>query len=802
MASDGAQKYRDDHPDWAARFKVLQAEVLTWQGKFRGVLSLLESPLPSSAPDDAVIRRRIIQAIAHYRLGELDQSAADLTEAEQLARAKQQDLLPDVVMARASLMLNRGDYAKAEGLYIAALGMARQQKRLFLETSVIGNLGVLALKRKRCGEAIDWFTSAQANAQQLQNQLIASRILGNLGWCYYTLGEFDRALDNYTEAEAASIKIGAVQDQLIWLNNIGLIYDAQRDYNRAQQYYEQSLKIARDLQDNSQAVIALNNLALAALKMGELEEADTYNQEAMRLEKELSDKTWDLYSVLNAGSIAAGRGQNNAALKLFRDVIQGAGDDLSLRWEAESHLAALYASENRDVTADLQYKKGLETIDKARNALSEDHRLSFLNTATEFYNDYIDFLIAHHREREALAVAEHSRARTLAEGLKLPVGQVGEPFHPEQNARRLNSVILSYWLKPGQSYLWVVTPSKVQLFTLPGRDQIDAAVEDYRKGLLGPRGLRDPADAEKLYNMLVAPAEKLIRAAGKDPRLLKAADVGHGKTPPRVIVIADGSLLSLNFETLMAPTPEPHYWIEDAIVSNAASIALLRAENRAIVSSGHRTLKKNGSTARSRGGSILLIGDPNYAGTDFPQLSQAKLEVEKVESYFPAPERTVIEDKAAVPAAYDQAKPGQFSYIHFVAHGTASRVSPLDSSIVLSKQGDAYKLYARDIMQQPLKADLVTVSACYGAGNRAYSGEGLVGLSWAFLRAGAHNVIAALWEVNDASTPQLMDNLYRNINNGEDPASALRHAKLDLLHSDNVYRRPFYWGAFQLYVGS
>ena len=38
--------------------------------------------------------------------------------------------------------------------------------------------------------------------------------------------------------------------------------------------------------------------------------------------------------------------------------------------------------------------------------------------------------------------------------------------------------------------------------------------------------------------------------------------------------------------------------------------------------------------------------------------------------------------------------------------------------------------------------------------------------------------------------------------NGEDPATALRHAKLDMLHSDNVYRRPFYWGAFQLYVGS
>jgi len=52
------------------------------------------------------------------------------------------------------------------------------------------------------------------------------------------------------------------------------------------------------------------------------------------------------------------------------------------------------------------------------------------------------------------------------------------------------------------------------------------------------------------------------------------------------------------------------------------------------------------------------------------------------------------------------------------------------------------------------------------AGTRAYSGEGLVGLSWAFLRAGAHNVVAALWEVSDASTPQLMDRLYRESRTG------------------------------------
>jgi CHAT domain-containing protein len=114
---------------------------------------------------------------------------------------------------------------------------------------------------------------------------------------------------------------------------------------------------------------------------------------------------------------------------------------------------------------------------------------------------------------------------------------------------------------------------------------------------------------------------------------------------------------------------------------------------------------------------------------------------------------------------------------------------------------DSFKLYARDIIHHPLRAELVTVSTCRSAGERAYSGEGLVGLSWAFVRAGAHNVIGALWDVSDASTPQLMDELYGELKQGETPDAALRHAKLTLLHS-GTFRKPFYWAPFQLYTGS
>jgi CHAT domain-containing protein len=63
-------------------------------------------------------------------------------------------------------------------------------------------------------------------------------------------------------------------------------------------------------------------------------------------------------------------------------------------------------------------------------------------------------------------------------------------------------------------------------------------------------------------------------------------------------------------------------------------------------------------------------------------------------------------------------------------------------------------------------------------------------------------VIGALWEVNDVSTPQLMDQLYSQLGEGHSPGEALRAAKLAMLHSDSIFRKPFYWAPFQLYTGS
>jgi CHAT domain-containing protein len=210
-------------------------------------------------------------------------------------------------------------------------------------------------------------------------------------------------------------------------------------------------------------------------------------------------------------------------------------------------------------------------------------------------------------------------------------------------------------------------------------------------------------------------------------------------------------------------------------------------------------------TADAASKDLLLIGDPIPARNDFAPLPDAAPEIQRVQQHFPAEGQIVLTRAMAIPAAYAASGPDQFRYIHFAAHGTASRLSPLDSAVVLSaprEDPEYFKLYARDIVQHPLNARLVTISGCYGSGVRTYAGEGLVGLAWVFLRAGSHNVIAALWQVADASSPLLMDRLYGELQAGKAPDAALRIAKLSLIHSSSVYRRPLFWGAYQLYAGS
>lgn len=804
-ARQESERFRVSNPEWALKFRILEANSLLWQGMYEQALTTLNSSPNRHDNKDSMIEILAIQGAADARLHQFPAAEKRLAQATQMCRESSEVTCGDVMRARGVLAVQRGQIDSAKQFFAQSLQFARAHGDHFLEATALLNLGLTALRQEHFDEAIDWTDAAYQASTALGADDMAQTALGNRGWAYYKLGDTEKALELSLAAEKGAIRVGDEIDQLTWITTAGYVYASRGNFAGATQSYRVALNLANNTAGTEAIYDGYRALALVSVEDGKLGEASKYSDEAFEIAHSDHNRLGELYPLLVKGLIAAQSHDDVQAEKIFQEVELDKSGNPSLKWRAEHALAQLYEEEGRSDNADREYRSALATFEAARSTLQRnDSKLPFSNNASHIYDDYVDFLVASKRPNDALRWADYSRARTLAEGLgllpKVPSTIGPPPLNPQQIARRAEGTVLFYWLGEKQSYLWAITPQKISLFALPPAAEINAAVERYRKALGGPEDVLESAnsDGQLLYRTLIEPAQSLFKKDAK------------------VLVIPDGSLNNLNFETLLAPEPKLHYWIEDATIADASSLRVLgaaRANNTA--GDNHNKDKRDRS--------LLLFGNSVAPNDKYPELPQAAAQMESVAKHFPAAQQRIFARQQATPEAYLESNPEQFSYIHFVAHGTASRLSPLDSAIVLSKltlskpalsetalskpatpenaADDSFKLYARDIIRHPLRADLVTISACYGAGERAYSGEGLVGLSWAFLRAGAHNVIAALWEATDASTEQLMDKFYDELNKGASPDAALRTAKLSLLQHSG-FHNPFYWAPFQLYTGS
>ncbi len=795
------QRFRSSR-EWAWKFRTLEARAEIHQGLYEDALKLLKSePLPSDQPDLSIPILTIIgeaNALTHN----FSEAERSLNEATRLCTASPSTSCGYVLRERGVLAGERNQSLAADRLFEESLAFARSRGDALLTSYALLSLGYRSLAEGRFDESIDRSEAGYQAAKAIGAQRIELVTQSNLAWAYYKLGDSEKALELSLEAVELASRLGVVSDQENLLTNIGYIYMDERRFDLAAQSFQQALDLARGINAKEDIYNALRVMARLSLQTGDLADASQYAQQALDIARQDGNHLDELYPTLVQGQIAARRGDTNAAEGAFLQVERDKICPVFLKWEAEGSLARLYEDESQFDSAEKEFRTALTTFETARSGLQHvDSRLPFLSNASRIYDGYIHLLVTQNKTAEALQVADFNRARTLKEGLgMLPQGTsfAPEPLHAQQVARHAAGTILFYWLGEEQSYLWAVTPRKVGLFQLPPAAEIETRVERYRNAIIEQRESTPTAsdDGAALYRMLVEPAKDLL------PKNISSNDAENAK----VFIVPDGILNSLNFETLLVPRsqgetkddPKQHYWIEDATISSAGSLRILQASH---------AVHPEGA------GNLLLFGDAIAASEDFPPLPKAAIEMESIKKHFRPAEEQVFARDQANPTAYLASRPERFSYIHFVAHGTASRLSPLDSAIVLSRalskdsaaagaDEDSYKLYARDIIRYPLRAELVTISTCRSAGERAYSGEGLVGLSWAFVRAGAHHVIGALWDVSDTSTPQLMDELYGKLKKGETPDVALRNAKLTLLRSGSSFRKPFFWAPFQLYTGS
>lgn len=775
-AGKGLQLFPKQETEWHWRFLVLKAEVLHVQGLDKASLDLLKEEVPSSlATSEAAVRRRLIQGAASVGIRQLDDAGKFLTEADALVKSFHPELAGEFALRFGTLQFRKGEASAAEAAYRRALECAREQKDSFLEAAALGNLGAVTTLEGHYDESIEWNRAAAELARSVGAKAQLAKTLGNTGWSYVEVGDYENALSFYKQAEEVSAKSGLVASQTRWLASIAYADQGLHDYTDAESVLNRAVRLARAQDDRETLVQCLSQLAWNALWAGKNDQAEKYNNEAAVFANQVGPRLAVDLKLLR-GAIALSSRNYDEAEKAFLLVIGEPQASNFQQWRAQAELAKVYADKGLDAEAEKEFLRSLKTSESVRESVqSEGSRVFFLSNTMLLYSNFVNFLMTRHRAEDALQVVELSRGRTLAEGLRVESKKLSYPlrdFHPQRIAQRRNAVLLDYWLGSQQSYFWVITPAKISSFTFAKQSEVEGLVNEYRAAMQGGKDLLAGGGVagQKLYSMLVEPAKKLVPQGA------------------RVIVLPDAGLYRLNFEALVAPEPVPHYWIEDVTLSTASSLTLLDSIGKSLAQKERR---------------LLLVGNTEQPNDDFPALAQAPMEMKDIEKYFPAARREVLEGKQATPKAYLESNPEQFSYLHFVTHGTASVTRPLESAVILSRDRESYKLYARDIVLHHLNANLVTISACDTSGKRNISGEGLVGLSWAFLRAGAHNVIGALWEVSDASTPQLMDSLYAELSQSKDAATALRDAKLAMLHSNssNVFRKPFYWATFQLYTG-
>lgn len=758
------QSAPDSLPAW--RLRLLNAELQIARLNLGDASVDLEKPIPEG-PEFAALRARQQFLVAQVQLarGQLQQALATLDAAT--AQAKDPELLADIEILGSQARLRLGQWDDAEQRLNAVAKAAASRSDRYREALAINNLGMSRLIRSRFDEALQRFETVLAQ-EDLEPTRAYALALNNAGICLARLGEYDRALAAQRRAVEIQEQRGSKADLMRALGELGTTHYLRDEIPQAMPYLQRALSIATGAGLNADGWVWAYNLALGHLQLGQFDEAAKYNAEARRLNP--PDRAARLVqNTATDAEIAAGRGDRAGAARLFNEVLATSVNQPSVNWLAQMGLARIAAQESHTSVAATHFQAALTTIEKTRSALLKaDYRLSFLTRVIGFYRDYVNFLMATGQSDRALEIADSSRGRVLAERLGVAAPSRGAATTFRARARETDQTFVFYWLAPRQSWAWVISAQGIRTVPLAPKDEIDALVAQYHAQIQNTSV--DPLTAvdgpgERLYARIIAPL------AGKLPR--------NGG----IVIVPDGALHRLNFETLpVRDAAKAHYLIEDATIQIAPSLATMTAAK----------------TARAER-PLLLVGNPTPREPDFPALTYAAAEMEGVSKPF-GDNVTMLQSDRASPAAFRAAKPEQFSRIHFTSHALANTESPMDSAVILSGPDSAYKLYARDVAEMPLAADLVTVSACRSAGDRAYSGEGLVGFAWAFLRAGSRRVVAGLWDVDDRSTAALMSDFYTRLAAGEPAPSALRNAKLALVRERKM--KPYYWAPLQMFTAA
>ena len=141
-----------------------------------------------------------------------------------------------------------------------------------------------------------------------------------------------------------------------------------------------------------------------------------------------------------------------------------------------------------------------------------------------------------------------------------------------------------------------------------------------------------------------------------------------------------------------------------------------------------------------------------------------------------------------------------YTVIHLAMHGLLDSKNPIASGLAFTEDGNTEEdnfLYASEISNLPLNAQLVVLSACETGYGKFERGEGIMSLARSFMHAGAPSLVVSLWQVNDYSTSKIMGLFYKGLKEGLTKSKALQQAKLKYLdNTTGIASHPALWAAF------
>lgn len=722
-----------------------------------------------------------------------------------------------------------GEPEKAIDYFQQALPRFRAIGAKSPEAYALMNIGKSYSRLPDVEKALSYYNQARTIQQQTGNKTQEAETLDLLGALYSRQNQLQKALDFHEEALKLQRASGNIRREAISLSNLGHVYTVLGRPSEGVDYFNQSLSIFRSIGDLNNAATALEGRARAEQQLGNLIESRKSIEESLSLIETVRAQSG---SQQHRASYLASR---ETAYEYYVDLLM----QLNVREPGKGHDAeALQASERgraRSLTemlneAHVDILEGAEPvlIEKERDirrSLNAKAQRQIQLTAAKGRPDDIAAL---NKEISALeddyqqVQAAIRKASPVYAALMQPqpLGLAG--IQAQLNP---NTVLLEYSLGDAQSFLWVVAQDSLKTYKLPAREQLEKLARQVYESLT----------ARSVFNSLESPAERQTRIADADAQFRGAsAELSRMILAPaaaqlgtrRLVIVADGALQYVPFAALSLDRSLRPLVVDHEIVSlpSTSSLAIQRQSlaNRKPAPKGVAVIADpvfstadarftSSNSAKATTGNTVSTGNDtriieHLSGGSGSQLTIGRLpftrqEADQILAVAPSNSNLKAVDFRANRSMVTSGELGQYRYVHFATHGYVDTARAGLSAIVLSmidEQGNAQDGFVRthDIYNLKLPAELVVLSACETGLGKDVKGEGIEGLTRAFMYAGARRVIVSLWNVNDKATAALMQRLYTGmLRSGKTPAAALRAAQIEMLRT-RQWQSAYFWAPF------